>query len=161
MTSKQTGISRNADCLPTVRVPPDKNAHIGRMRVKSMIFAPIMLPMESSDCFLATAVRVVTSSGKDVPIAIMVTPIIASDTPKWRAITVPSSTSKSAPTTTAAAPIKNLTILSAICFPVCSVFSTSPESAERDFLPEMIFSIIKTANIAIIIMLCQRFKSRS
>ena len=44
--------------------------------------------------------------------AIMVTPIIASDTPKWRAITVPSSTSKSAPTTTAAAPIKNLTILS-------------------------------------------------
>ena len=46
------------------------------------IFEPIMFPMEISSSFLNTATNVVTTSGKLVPIATIVRPIILSETPK-------------------------------------------------------------------------------
>ena len=101
------------------------NAHTGRMSVISIILAPIMLPIESSDCFFAIAVIVVTSSGSDVPTAIIVTPIIASETPRPLAMIVPSSTSKSAPTTIPNAPKTNLKIFTKMLLPFTSGFSSS------------------------------------
>ena len=46
------------------------------------MFAPMMLPTDSEDCFLRMAVMVVTSSGSDVPMAIMVAPMMASGNTK-------------------------------------------------------------------------------
>ncbi len=46
------------------------------------IFEPIIFPMEISSSFLNTATNVVTTSGKLVPIATIVRPIILSETPK-------------------------------------------------------------------------------
>ena len=110
---RQTGISRYTDCFPTGSDPPDKNAQIGRIIVKSMMFAPIILPIDKSDCFFMIAVTVVTSSGKEVPTAIIVTPIIASETPIRCAMIVPSSTRRSAPITIPAAPTRNFTAFAA------------------------------------------------
>ena len=137
--SIQTGISRNADCFPTGSVPPERNAHIGKIIVKSIMFAPMILPMDKSDCFLAIAVMVVTNSGSEVPTAIIVTPIIASETPNRCAITVPSSTNKSAPITIPAAPRMNFAILIKISLPV----AFGPRSSSvmpNDFLPDIMFS---------------------
>lgn len=50
-----------------------------------MIFAPMMLPAESEPCFFAMAVSVVTSSGRDVPMAMMVTEMTRSETPHMEA----------------------------------------------------------------------------
>ena len=46
------------------------------------IFDPIMFPIEISNSFLNTATNVVTTSGRLVPIATIVNPIIRSETPK-------------------------------------------------------------------------------
>ena len=53
------------------------------------------------------AVTVVTNSGRDVPTATMVTPMTRSEIPASRARALPLSTSRSAPSTTAAAPRVN------------------------------------------------------
>ena len=67
-----------------------------------------MLPTDRADCFFTMAVTVVTNSGRDVPTATMVTPMIRSDTPASRAKALPLSTSRSAPSITQAAPSVNL-----------------------------------------------------
>ena len=46
------------------------------------IFDPIIFPIEISNSFLNTATNVVTTSGRLVPIATIVNPIIRSETPK-------------------------------------------------------------------------------
>ena len=56
---------------------------------------------------------VVTSSGREVPMAIIVAPIIASGTPRSCARAVPLSMRSCAPSTMAAAPIRNLQMLPA------------------------------------------------
>jgi len=45
------------------------------------IFDPTMLPIAMSDCFLYAAIPEAASSGRDVPIATIVSPIIDSDNP--------------------------------------------------------------------------------
>ena len=75
---RDTGISMYAVCIESrIKVPPDTNAQIGKIKLISMIFAPTTFPTERDDCFFAIAVIVVTSSGKLVPIAIKVKPIIS------------------------------------------------------------------------------------
>ena len=64
----------------------------GIIRVKSKILAPRILPTDSDDCFLTIAVTVVTSSGREVPIATIVIAIIFSGTPSYVAKAVPLST---------------------------------------------------------------------
>ena len=59
------------------------------MSVVSITFAPITFPTDIDDCFLMTAVIAVTSSGRDVPIATIVTPMIASETPHEAAMSLP------------------------------------------------------------------------
>ena len=46
------------------------------------MFEPIIFPTEISNSFLNTATNVVTTSGKLVPMATIVKPIILSETPK-------------------------------------------------------------------------------
>ena len=59
------------------------------MRVISITFAPIMFPTDKEASLFAMAVTVVTSSGMDVPTAIKVAPITASDMPRKRARLLP------------------------------------------------------------------------
>ena len=54
-----------------------------------MTLAPIMLPTDMEASFLAMAVRVVTSSGKEVPMATMVTPMMLAGTPSSSASSLP------------------------------------------------------------------------
>ena len=86
---KQTGISSAYDCLPMVRLPSDTREHTGRMSARSMTFAPMILPTDIEASFLRMAVRVVISSGREVPMATMVTPIIAAGTPSSAASLLP------------------------------------------------------------------------
>lgn len=67
-----------------------------------------MLPTESEDSFLRMAVRVVTSSGRDVPMAIIVAAMMESGTPIICASAEPLSMSNCAPSTMAAAPSTKL-----------------------------------------------------
>ena len=46
------------------------------------IFDPMIFPIEISNSFLNTATKVVTTSGRLVPIATIVNPMILSETPK-------------------------------------------------------------------------------
>ena len=78
--------------------------HTARMRVVSMTFAPITFPTDTDDCFLMIAVIAVTNSGRDVPIATIVTPIMASETPHDDAILLPLFTRSCEPMTIPAAP---------------------------------------------------------
>ena len=64
----------------------------------------MMLPTESEDSFLRMAVRVVTNSGRDVPMAIIVAAMMESGTPIICASAEPLSMSSCAPSTMAAAP---------------------------------------------------------
>ena len=104
---RQIGISSISYCGSKVRgtpnFPVDINEHIGIINERSIILAPIMLPIDRLLCFLAMAVIVVTSSGREVPMAIIVSPITLSDTPNAFAISVPDSTKSLAPTVMAAA----------------------------------------------------------
>ena len=54
------------------------------------IFEPNILPIAKSVCFFIAAKTPVTNSGRDVPIATIVIPIIVSDKPKFLAISVAS-----------------------------------------------------------------------
>ena len=117
--------------------------------VRSKIFAPRMLPTDRADCFLMMAVTVVTSSGRDVPMATMVTPMIRSETPARRARALALSTSRSAPSTTAAAPRENLTHWknTARLRGLVRSGPRSPPQCMARFAPRM-FSYVKTAKIA-------------
>ena len=121
----QTGKSNTKLILSTGRAVPLITAHSGRINVASMIFAPIMLPTEREFSFLRIAVRVVTSSGKDVPNAITVKPIIVSLIPKPFAIVLPDETKASAPKIIAAVPkIKNKTLEGISFLEYSSLFSS-------------------------------------
>lgn len=64
----------------------------GTMRVVSMILAPRMLPTDREPCFLRMEATVVISSGREVPMAMTVTLMIPSGTPKRAARALPWST---------------------------------------------------------------------
>ena len=72
-----------------VPLPMETKEQIGRISVKSIMFAPRILPTESEPAFLRIAVMVVTSSGSDVPIAIATTLMILCGTCRLSAISVP------------------------------------------------------------------------
>ena len=91
-------------------------AQSGRIKVVSMMFAPMMLPTESEDSFLRIAVSVVTSSGRDVPRAITVKPTMVSLMPMPNAMVLPDATRNSAPKTIAAVPITKNAIFEGISF---------------------------------------------
>ena len=107
----------------TGRGLPEMRLHIGMINVRSMILAPMIFPTPSDDCFLITAVMVVTSSGRDVPIAMIVTEITLSLMPKDVAIMLPLSTNRSAPKTIASAPSMNFNIFEKI---TAFVFDSGP-----------------------------------
>ncbi len=93
IAARQTIISISTDAADTARAPVplpiETNEQIGRISVRSIMFAPRMLPTESEPAFLRIAVIVVTSSGRDVPIAIAITLIILCGTLRLSAIFVP------------------------------------------------------------------------
>ena len=70
-TARQNGKSSTIACADTGSGVPnfatDIIAQRGSISVMSMMFAPMTLPTDKSDFFLAIAVIVVTSSGRDVP----------------------------------------------------------------------------------------------
>lgn len=67
-------------------MPPAKTT--GRARTKHIlkILLPIILPTKRSDLFCLAAVMVVTSSGRDVPIATIVSEMMRSERPMALAI---------------------------------------------------------------------------
>ena len=85
--------------LSTGRGCPFITAHRGRISVVSIIFAPMTFPTERELSFLRIAVSVVTNSGKDVPRAMTVKPIIVSLIPIPEAIVFADETRNSAPKT--------------------------------------------------------------
>ena len=93
------------------------------MSVVSMTFAPITFPTDIDACLLTIAEIAVTSSGSDVPIATIVTPIIASETPHAAAILLPLLTRSCEPMTIPAAPPITRRMLSVTDF--LSVFGLS------------------------------------
>ena len=82
-------MSRAVVWAPMVRAPPLTAEHTGRIMVRSMTLAPMMFPTDMEASFLAMAVRVVTSSGREVPMATMVTPMMLAGTPISRASSLP------------------------------------------------------------------------
>ena len=95
----QTGKSKMRLILSTGRACPLITAHKGRISVVSIMLAPTILPTESEFSFLRMAVRVVTSSGSEVPSAITVKPIMVSLIPMLVAMVLPEETRNSAPKT--------------------------------------------------------------
>ena len=81
-TSRQTGMSSVMLCCEMGSFSADTRSHSGRIRHRSMMFAPMMLPAERLDCFLMMEVTVVTSSGREVPTATSVTAMMLSGTPR-------------------------------------------------------------------------------
>ena len=62
------------------------NEQSGRINVKSIMFAPSMLPAESVPDFFLSADSAVTSSGREVPIATAITLITLCEMCKFFAI---------------------------------------------------------------------------
>ena len=124
----------------------------GIIRVKSKILAPRILPTDSDDCFLTIAVTVVTSSGREVPTATIVIPIILSLTCINLASALALSTSSCAPPTIPATPSTNLMIFVTITFPVGLILVSSSAfvvlSSFFVFNAERTFSKIKTTKAA-------------
>ena len=60
---------------------PEARGQSGRIRDRSRILTPMILPAERSCSFWRIVARVVTSSGMEVPTATMVTPMIYSGMP--------------------------------------------------------------------------------
>ena len=48
MIKKQAGKSKAVPCREMVRLPPERREHTGRISVRSMTLAPMMLPMDSA-----------------------------------------------------------------------------------------------------------------
>ena len=140
--AKQMGISSAYDCSAMVSLPSETTLHMGRIIARSMMFAPTILPIDILDSFFRIAVRVVMSSGRLVPMATMVTPIIAEGTPSSRAISLPYSISSFEPTTIAAMPIINITI----CLGRSFLSTTSRSSEPTSFFASRILSQTYTAS---------------
>ena len=139
-----TGKSNTRLIFSTGSAVPLITAQRGRISVVSMMFAPMMLPTESDDSFLRIAVRVVTSSGSDVPRAITVKPIIVSLMPIPVAIVLPDETRNSAPNTIEAVPRMKKKILEGTSFFSYESISSEPAA----FLPSRRLLIINTRKIA-------------
>ena len=119
-----------------------------------MRLAPIMFPTDRDDCFLTMAVTVVTSSGREVPIATMVAEMTAWETPLTTASSVAESTRNSAPNTIPAAPRINLATLIGISFLTSGIFSQATDS----FFAPRTLSIMATAKMGRSRILPQREK---
>lgn len=136
-TRMATGKSRYMFCAETGSLPPYMKEQTARIGVVSMTFAPITLPTDIEVCFLTTAVIAVASSGSDVPIATIVTPMIASETPHDAAMSLPLLTRSCEPMTMHAAPTTTRSIFSTTVFLSVegrsSVFSAGSLLAERMF----------------------------
>ena len=88
-SSRHAGRSSAVVWGPMVRCPPETAEQTGRIMVRSITLAPTMLPTDMEASFFAMAVRVVTSSGKEVPMATMVTPMMLEGTPSSSASSPP------------------------------------------------------------------------
>ena len=115
------------------------------IRVTSMMLAPTTLPTDMDACFLTMDVMAVTSSGRDVPRATIVTAMIASDTPSILAISVPLLTNRLDPMTIHTAPTAIIPICMSISFLVTCGLSLSSKSG-CDFA-ERIFSSMNRTKI--------------
>lgn len=82
----------------------DISEQIGRIKVKSIIFAPSIFPAESEPDFFFSAVRAVTSSGREVPIATAITLITLCEIFRLMAICVAYLTRSFAPNIMPTAP---------------------------------------------------------
>ena len=78
---RQAGRSKVMAEGATGRGFPEAREQSGRIRDRSRILTPMILPAERSCSFLRIVARVVTSSGMEVPTATMVTPMIRSGMP--------------------------------------------------------------------------------
>ena len=140
----QTGKSNTRLMFSTGRGSPLITAQRGRIRVVSMMFAPTMLPTEREFSFLRMAVRVVTSSGREVPSAMTVKPMMVSLIPIPAAMVLPEETKNSAPNTMEAVPRMKKRI-----FEGSSFFSKeSMVSLAAPFLPSIRLLIIKMRKMA-------------
>ena len=135
---KHTGMSSTYDCSAIVSLPSETMLHMGKIIARSIMFAPMILPMDIEDSFLRIAVSVVISSGRLVPIATIVTPIIAEGTPSKSASSLPYLISSFEPTTIAAMPMTNITS----CFGRCFLSTCSRSSMPISFLASLILSQI-------------------
>ena len=81
MMSRQAGRSKVMAEGATGSGFPEAREQSGRIRVRSRMLAPMIFPADRSCSFLRMAVRVVTSSGMDVPTATTVMPMIRSGIP--------------------------------------------------------------------------------
>ena len=118
-----------------------------------MMLAPMMLPTESEDSFLRMAVRVVTSSGREVPMAIIVAAMMESGTPIIFASAEPLSIRSCAPSTMVAAPSTKPSRLHASALPViCGRFSAFSAPCSR--LPAIRFSARNAAKKSRMTKLC-------
>ena len=114
----------------------------------------MILPTDSEDCFLRIAVMVVTSSGSDVPIAIIVAAITESGTPIMTASAEPLSISSCAPRTIAAAPRMNLPMFIATLLPSVLGRSSGASLPCSRFAARML-STINPTKTSMIIMLSE------
>ena len=78
VNAMQKGMSIKSDIFAIGRLPPLIIAHTGSIKHKSITLAPIMFPTDKSCFFFTIEVMVVTNSGKEVPMATIVTAIILS-----------------------------------------------------------------------------------
>lgn len=115
--SKLTQESETASSLVPLAI--EINEQIGRIKVKSIIFAPSIFPAESEPDFFFSAVRAVTSSGREVPIATAITLITLCEIFRLMAICVAYLTRSLAPNIMPTAPkIKRIIQLT---FLLCSM----------------------------------------
>jgi len=81
MAAEPTSITRSiVSKLSGVMVPKSATGSPSTIQMLKILL-PMMLPRRSSVSFLLAALMVVTSSGKEVPIAMIVSEIRRSDTP--------------------------------------------------------------------------------
>ena len=118
-SNKNAGLNGIGDMIPVI---PNTNKMLN-------IFEPIIFPIAISDSCLCAAITLVTSSGKLVPIAMIVSPITRSETPIYRAILHADSTVSVLPHTNATKP--NI-INSAILIPLNFLIGASSSCECRD-----------------------------
>ena len=101
----KSNITRSMNSNPAGLIPPEIT--IGRARTIQMlnILLPTMLPTRRSDSPFLAAVTVVTSSGREVPRATIVSEMMRSDMPIFSAMVLAELTTNWLPAATPASPI--------------------------------------------------------
>ena len=111
---RQATISMLTELVATARGIPyflsDTSEHTGSISVRSIMLAPSMLPADRDASFFFNAVIVVTSSGREVPMATAITLITLWEMPKSSASIVPEFTNRLAPITIPAPPDTNIAV---------------------------------------------------